>query len=187
LDDDFRKALAAGDAAAVVRVYDQHGPAMFRVAYRLVGRRHDAEDIVSEVFAAMVRHRERLVAVTDVKAYLFTSLRHVAGRVLRSRRRQAVAGLDESCLSAADASRASAVADGPGDVLEHVEGTEETERLWRMVGQLPEEQRDVLTLKIQGGLSFKEIGAVCGISANTAASRYRYALEKLQRMAEKLR
>jgi len=174
LDDELRKALAAGDAAAAGRVVDLHGPAMFRVAHRLLGSRHDAEDVVAEVFAAMVRHRERLADVTDVKAYLFASLRHEAGRVLRGRRRQAATGLDESHWPA---ERAAA---GGG-----LEGAEETERLWAMVARLPEEQREVLALKIQGELSFKEIGAIFGISANTAASRYRYALEKLQRMAER--
>jgi hypothetical protein len=45
---------------------------------------------------------------------------------------------------------------------------------------LPAAQREVIALKIDGGLTFAEIAAVIGTSANTAASRYRYALEKLR-------
>ena len=42
------------------------------------------------------------------------------------------------------------------------------------------EQRDTVALKIDGGLTFAEIAAVMRTSPNTAASRYRYALEKLR-------
>jgi RNA polymerase sigma-70 factor (ECF subfamily) len=49
---------------------------------------------------------------------------------------------------------------------------------------LPAEQREVISLKIDGDLTFAQIAAVFDISPNTAASRYRYALEKLRRMLE---
>jgi RNA polymerase sigma-70 factor (ECF subfamily) len=49
---------------------------------------------------------------------------------------------------------------------------------------LPPKQREVIAMKIDGELTFAEIGAVLGVSANTAASRYRYALEKLRRSLE---
>jgi RNA polymerase sigma-70 factor (ECF subfamily) len=45
---------------------------------------------------------------------------------------------------------------------------------------LPENQREVLVLKIWGGLSFPQIAEALRISANTATSRYRYALAKLR-------
>jgi RNA polymerase sigma-70 factor (ECF subfamily) len=54
------------------------------------------------------------------------------------------------------------------------------EALTRALTTLPAAQREVIALKIDGGLTFAEIAAVIGTSANTAASRYRYALEKLR-------
>jgi RNA polymerase sigma-70 factor (ECF subfamily) len=48
------------------------------------------------------------------------------------------------------------------------------------VAALPDAQREVVALKIDAGLTFAEIAAVTGTSLNTAASRYRYALEKLR-------
>jgi len=45
---------------------------------------------------------------------------------------------------------------------------------------LPEEQREVLVMKIWGNLSFPEISRALQIPANTAASRYRYALIRLK-------
>ena len=57
-------------------------------------------------------------------------------------------------------------------------GTDEL--LEQALPTLPDEQREVLALKIDGGLTFAEIGALLGVGLNTAASRYRYALEKLR-------
>lgn len=54
------------------------------------------------------------------------------------------------------------------------------ERLEGVLRDLPPEQREVVSLKVDGGLTFAEIAGVLDISANTAASRYRYALERLR-------
>jgi RNA polymerase sigma-70 factor (ECF subfamily) len=45
---------------------------------------------------------------------------------------------------------------------------------------LPPDQREVLHLHVYEGLTFQEIGDLAGLSINTIASRYRYALEKLR-------
>jgi RNA polymerase sigma-70 factor (ECF subfamily) len=52
--------------------------------------------------------------------------------------------------------------------------------LERALGVLPREQREVVALKIDGELTFAQISQATGLSINTVASRYRYALEKLR-------
>ena len=168
MDDDLRTALAAGDPAAYERAYDRYGPALFRTAVRLLGDEHQAEDAVQEVFAALVRSRRRLAGVADLKAYLFAALRHAAGRIGRGNARCRAAGLD----------------DAPSPEAPPRPSGLEADDLWRLADRLPAEQKDVLVLKIQGELTFREVAAVCGISPNTAASRYRYALGKLKAMLE---
>jgi RNA polymerase sigma-70 factor (ECF subfamily) len=54
------------------------------------------------------------------------------------------------------------------------------EELEQAVKTLPPSLREALVLKIWSGLTFQEIAATLGIPANTAASRYRYALERLR-------
>lgn len=49
---------------------------------------------------------------------------------------------------------------------------------------LPEEQREVVTLHLWGGLTFAQIAEMTGVSINTVAGRYRYALAALQRKLE---
>ena len=165
MDDDLLTGLAAGDPAAYEQAYDRYSATLFRTAARMLGSQHDAEDAVQEVFGAMVKSRHRLIQVANLKAYLFTSLRHAAARIYGCRERHAATGLE-------------GVMDCPPQKADR------TESLWTLVHSLPVEQREVLSLKVQGELTFREIGTVCGISPNTAASRYRYALEKLKQMLE---
>lgn len=67
------------------------------------------------------------------------------------------------------------------------EDNEEAKILRREVNALPEKLREVLTLKIWGGLTFAEIAKMLKLSNNTAASRYRYALEQLQKKLKHLK
>ena len=68
-----------------------------------------------------------------------------------------------------------------------MEDTEEAEILRQKVESLPAKLREALTLKIWGGLTFAEIGELLTISQNTAASRYRYALEQLKKELKHLK
>ena len=60
-----------------------------------------------------------------------------------------------------------------------LEEDEEALLLRKAVEDLSDKLREVVTMKIWGGLTFAEISESLGISPNTAASRYRYALEQL--------
>ena len=62
---------------------------------------------------------------------------------------------------------------------------EETQALETALQKLPPEQREVVVMKIWGGLKFEEIANELNISQNTAASRYRYALEGLRKYIKK--
>jgi RNA polymerase sigma-70 factor (ECF subfamily) len=112
--------------------------------------------------------RHRLAGVTDLDAYVFTMLRHAASRRLRRR------SLADRTLARVGRDRHA----GEGISTPAPEPADEA--LAAAVAALPPEQREVIALKIDGGLTFAEIAGVIGVSANTAASRYRYALEKLR-------
>ena len=54
------------------------------------------------------------------------------------------------------------------------------------MSRLPDTYREVITLKMWGGLTFAEIADTLGIPANTAASRYRYGLAELRRLTKEV-
>jgi RNA polymerase sigma-70 factor (ECF subfamily) len=133
----------------------------------MLGRREDAEDAVHEVFAAVLQSSHHLTEVKNLTAYLFTALRRSAGRSAARRVRAPRTG---------EAAIAEIAAKTDPDDQSPFDG----ERLQKALLALPVEQREVIALKIDGGLTFAETALVIGISANTAASRYRYALERLR-------
>ena len=68
-------------------------------------------------------------------------------------------------------------------------GAEERERhmlIQQAIGRLPVMYRDVVTLKVWGGLTFDEIAESLKIPANTAASRYRYGLAELRKLTKEV-
>ncbi|MDD4890823.1 MAG: sigma-70 family RNA polymerase sigma factor [Phycisphaerae bacterium] len=168
MDDELRQLgsrLAAGEESAYARLYDLYAARMFAAAFRMLGRRADAEDAVQDVFVSLVRSRTALANIADLAAYLFVCLRRSAGRVAQGR--PADAPLEH---------------DPPEQADEGGSGDERAARLRAAVDRLPAEQRDVVALKLDADLTFEQVAAVLGTNPSTAASRYRYALAKLRQM-----
>jgi RNA polymerase sigma-70 factor (ECF subfamily) len=153
--------LAAGRDEAFAALYARDGAALFRAAVALVGSAADAEDVVQEVFVGLARARAELAAVDNLRAYLFTALRHAAAKAAARRRANRREPLPDAVPAPEPPAGRSA-------------------ELERALSALPADRRDVIALKIDAGLTFKEIAAVLGVSPNTAASRYRYALAELR-------
>jgi RNA polymerase sigma-70 factor, ECF subfamily len=147
---------------------NQHGAALVLFARQWVPDRADAEDVVQDAFVRFWRSRHR---VSDPAAYLYASVKHCALDWLRGRQRRArremVAAREE-------------IVDHKTLFAGSVEGEERRATIEAAVQRLPEAQREVLVMKTWGGLSFPQIATVLNIPANTAASRYRYALAKLR-------
>ena len=144
---------------------DRHGAALVLFARQRVASRADAEDVVQDAFVRFWRTRQR---ATDPAAYLYACVKHCAldwqrGRERRSRRERKAARPEAEPLFS-----------GPPEQEERRAAIEAVLR------NLPDAQREVLVMKIWGGLSFPQIAEALRISANTAASRYRYALAKLR-------
>jgi RNA polymerase sigma-70 factor (ECF subfamily) len=159
-------ALARGEPEAFAALYDRLGRSMFRVAKMMSRSSTEAEDAVQDVFVDLVRRRDRLEQVRDLDAYVFAMLRHA---VMRRMKRQRT---EERHVQQLIPPSVASSAECHGDDLENA------------LSELPAEQREAITLKIDGGLTFAQIGEILNVSSNTAASRYRYGLEKLRRILE---
>ena len=162
------ESLAAGDPDAFAALYDRLAHRLLFTARTMTGSIPDAEDVVHDLFVELARSRGRLGAVADLDAYVFTMLRHA---VSKRRRRRDVdrRAIDAIATERLRAGRFTAPPTEPPD-----------DAVAAALASLPAEQRDTVALKIDGGLTFAEIAAVMRTSPNTAASRYRYALEKLR-------
>jgi RNA polymerase sigma-70 factor (ECF subfamily) len=143
-----------------LRLYDAHGPALLAYASALLRDPSAAEDVLHQVFLNLLRGRTTLSG--EPAHYLFRAVRNAALNHVRGRSREVELADGGVWLQSPDASKETSLA------------------LQSALRTLPEEQREVVVLRIWGGLTFEDAAAVIGIPPNTAASRYRYGIAKLR-------
>ncbi len=150
-------------------LYERHGERLYKYLVFRLGSAEDAEDVLQETFCRFARYTVRWKLVWDPRGFVFRVARNEVNRFLRRKfgRRKG-----ESMIQAGVASGFSATFTAPEEPSLAL--------LLRQADELPAEQKEVVFLKVFEGLTFKEIGSACGVSANTAASRYRYGIEKLR-------
>jgi RNA polymerase sigma-70 factor (ECF subfamily) len=149
-------------------LYDRYGEQMYRYLALRLGSVEDARDVLQETFCRLARCAIRRAIVRNPGAFAFRVLRNEANRHLRKlvdRRTGDLAARDRSGSEAS-------LFTGPDDNTILL--------VSRALAGLPDEQREVVILKVYQDFSFKEIGRLCGVSINTAASRYRYGIEKMR-------
>ena len=154
-------------------LYERHGENLYRYLSFRLGSAEDAEDVLQEAFCRFARYALRWRLVRNSKAFVFRTARNEANRFLRRKlgRREG----ERMILSGAASGFAAAFVAPEEPSLA---------MLLSQIEKLPAEQKEIVFLKVFDGLTFKEIGSACGISANTAASRYRYGLAKLRQAVE---
>ena len=149
------------------QLYDENAKALVLYARQWLPSMADAEDAVQDGFIRLIKTQKQFDDNNPV-AILYQAVKWAAiDRVRKSTRRE-----KREEISAAESDQVSLFED-------RIEKQERKEALETAMKELPDEQRQVLTMKIWGELGFREIGEALGISINTAASRYRYALKKL--------
>lgn len=165
----FWRGMNSSEATAWKQWLAEYGHRLLLFARGWSRNRHDAEDLVQE---AIVRlwgvQKEKGGGVPDLplafSTIRFCGLNHHRSTSRRQRREESIIYLNDFEDVWLD----------PG-----VEEDEEALLLRDAVQQLSEKLREVVTMKVWGGLTFAEISETLAISPNTAASRYRYALEQL--------
>jgi RNA polymerase sigma-70 factor (ECF subfamily) len=154
--------------ANLERLYDEHAQALFAFALNLLRHEADTRDILQELFVKVARNPRLLEGVQDPRGFLLRLAHNLAIDLMRRRTAR-----DRNEQWAAENASLFAPADDPDEKV--FAGT-----LAEALGELPPEQRAVVHLKLWERLSFEQIAAVLDISPNTAASRYRYAIDKLR-------
>lgn len=168
---DLVERIRAGDAAAFEALFHAHHASLCAFAYRYVGARDLAEEIVQEVFLFVWERRETWDVRTSVKNYLLTAVRNAAVSYLRHervvRRREAE--------TIALFSRSTPTAD------RELHNTELAGLVQRAVDRLPDRCRLVFTLHREQGLTYVEIAEVLGISPKTVEVHMGRALKGLRK------
>ncbi len=145
----------------------EHGPKLVLLARQYVDCHADAEDVLQEAFVRFWQQRD---TAREPVAYVYQCVRNAAinrQRAERRRRHHEQHAAAERMFAAVDE-----------------EGTQHADDVAMALRTLSEEQREVVVMKIWGGLTFVEIGQLVGTSDSTAHRRYEAALKSLRERLE---
>lgn len=151
------------------RLYDKHAQSLFTFLLNFTRDEADTRDLLQEVFVKLARDPALLDGVREERAFLIRLAHNAAIDLIRRRSTRDKAREQ----FAAQAASPFAPADDPDEKAFRA-------ALAEALGELPPEQRAVVHLKLWEGLTFEQIAAALDIPLNTAASRYRYGLDKLR-------
>lgn len=169
-DRQLLRQLQRGQGRALRDAYQTYKDCMLALAIALIRDYATAEDVVHEVFVNFARLAPTLRLRGSLKGYLLTA---VANRVRSlQRRRDAGEVMAEHC-------DVPSLAELP-DPVDQVVTAELLEHVYQAIGELVCEQREVIVLRLQGDMSFKQIARAQNVSLGTVLSRYRYGLNKLR-------
>jgi RNA polymerase sigma-70 factor, ECF subfamily len=153
----------------VERLYDEHAQAVFAFLLNFTRHEADTRDLLQEVFVKLAQRPDLLADVRDERAFLLRLAHNLAIDLIRRR-------------STRERHYEQLAGEAVAVFLPAAEPDEGAFRnaLSAALGELPTDQRAVVHIKLWEGLTFERISDVLGIPLNTAASRYRYGLDKLR-------
>jgi RNA polymerase sigma-70 factor (ECF subfamily) len=151
------------------RLYAEHAQALFGYLLNFTRSEADTHDVLQEVFRRLVERPALLGGVRDERSFLLRLAHNAAVDLMRRRtaRQHAADGL------AAISTDLFLPTNDPDEAAFRHE-------LAAALAELPPEQRAVVHLKLWEGLTFDAIAETLDIPLNTAASRYRYGVDKLR-------
>jgi RNA polymerase sigma-70 factor (ECF subfamily) len=158
--------LRRGDLSALGRLFDLTSARLVRYGKALTRNQADAEDALQAALVRVAVHPQLLANARLPWPYFLQIVRNEALKIVqRKQPLQSLEALFEQwTVDDADAEREESAA-----------------RVRAALQRLPAEQAEVVVLRMWEEMTFAEIALVIGESANTIASRYRYALQKLTR------
>lgn len=163
----------AGEEAARHQVFKLHADAVFRLAWRLLGNRTDAEDVLQEVFIQVFASIDSYRGEATLRSWLHRVTVRTAGRYRRraTRRREQLELVVAGAESVSD------------DLQRRVESRQVLVRLWALLDQIVDRRRVVFILHEVEGYSLPEAAALLDISVTAAKKRVWRARRDLEQLA----
>jgi RNA polymerase sigma-70 factor (ECF subfamily) len=156
-----------GDRDAFARLVERHYDFIYRVAFRLTGRREDAEDVAQDVCARLGRAVKSYRGGAAFTTWLYALTMNAARDGLRKNKR-------ESARTEAFGTHALVMGEG------EPEPDDGPERLWEAVRTLPDKQREAVTLVYGEGMSHAEAAEVMAVAEPTVSWHVHEAKKRLK-------
>jgi RNA polymerase sigma factor (sigma-70 family) len=170
-DEDLLLDVRRGDTSAFDDLYQRYSRRLYGYIFQMIRSRDLAEDLLQDVFMAVLSDRTYEPRIGQFGGWLFTVARNRCLTHRRSAERQTerlreLVSIDESSC-----------APSPEGQAEH---TQELETLYAALSSLPALHQDVLLLKQLGELTYKQIAEIQAVPEGTAKSRLHHAIKALR-------
>jgi RNA polymerase sigma-70 factor, ECF subfamily len=158
----------SGDERAATEIVERHAPALARFAASL-GARSEIEELVQDTFVRAFGSLDGFRGESTLRTWLFTIMRRLVldQRRARARRPISVPVEEDDAITEFDA-------------LDGMVATETERKVRDAVGGLTPTQREVFTLRVMEGLSYKEIAEVAGTTEGAARVHYHNAMRAVK-------
>jgi RNA polymerase sigma factor (sigma-70 family) len=181
-DAELIQSYSNGEQAAIVELFERYQDKLFTSIVALVRDYHLAEDLYQDCLIKMMCNLKQ-GKYADQGKFLPWALRLTHNYVMDYFRRQKFRQTQMTQYKHAFAEHLNHAME-PGTDKRMIQ-KETSKDLMSILHQLPDDQKEVVVLRIYGELSFKDIAALTNVSINTALGRMRYALMNLKKMIAK--
>lgn len=171
-DEELMLAYGTGDVTAFQILYARHRGPLFRHLARRLRDGPLAEELFQDVWQRVIAARQRYRPEARFSTWLYQVAHNRLADHWRAQAHRPPAPADGEELAAR-------VPD-PATPERRLSAFEERRRLQRALEELPEDQREVVLLRLEQELTLEEIGEITGVGRETVKSRLRYAMDKLR-------
>jgi RNA polymerase sigma-70 factor (ECF subfamily) len=174
-DEALCRAFLAGDEAAFGTLVERHRALLFSLVRRYAARPEDAADLTQQAFLRALEASRRVLSrwspagPTPFRAWLV----RIALNLGKNHARQGALWRRAELVEVTEAASGESA-------QEALERTEQERHVRAAVLALPRRQREVLTLRVDGGLGFREIAETLGISETNAKVNFHHAVKRLR-------
>lgn len=144
-------------------IFNRYRQGIYFTAFRVCQNEADAQEVVSETFLKAYEHRNQFAGRSAVSTWLYRIAYHASLDLIKRKQREVT--WDDSYELVADTGSAM------DNLLEQMAREQQLQSLRKAMAKLPPEDRAIMGLRFDRGLSYEEIGEVIGIPANTVGTR----------------
>lgn len=181
----FEEAVARmvrGDKTGLKEIYENYAGYIYRIIYEVLQNKENAEDVTSDFFIRLWDKAGQFKPGSGHKGYLAVMARNMAIDFLRKHKREELTALMQDLGAGEEEEERQGaklpVKSGDSSVEQEVIGDMSVRRA---LDTLKPSERQIVSLKVLGELTFKEIAQCMGIPMGTVTWKYQNAIKKLRR------
>lgn len=173
--------MVQGDRTGLREIYEAYIGYIYRIVYEILQNKENAEDVTSEFFIRLWDKAEQFKPGSGHKGYLATMARNMAIDFIRKHRKEELTALLNDIEEGPSEEKGSGrfYKETAPDEVEQAVIQDMTVK--EALAKLKPSERQVVSLKVLGDLTFKEISQIMGIPMGTVTWKYQNAIKKLRR------